>query len=87
MKLNIIKLRDDGYNIIDEFDDDLYVVKGFCPKELCRKSVKKAHLLMRNLPNREERSGALFSFDVLPTTHKQIEFLGQLSSKTSLILH
>ena len=66
MALDVLRLKNNGYNLIDEFGDDVFVIKGFCSEELCQKSVEKAHSMMRDLPHRKERNGVFFSFDVLP---------------------
>lgn len=43
MKLDLVKIRNDGYKVFENFDDDLFVIKKFCDKSLCVSSVKKAH--------------------------------------------
>lgn len=68
MKLDVLKIKNDGYKIIDSYGDDLFVIKGFCSKELCKNSIKKAHLIMKEAPHRQVHEGVFFSFDVHPSS-------------------
>ena len=84
MALDVLRLKNNGYNLIDEFGDDVFVIKGFCSEELCQKSVEKAHSMMRDLPHRKERNGVFFSFDVLPENTQTDRVFRQSNSKIFL---
>lgn len=43
------------------------ILKDFVEQNLCKEAVSESHLLMQQLPNRVNKEGKFFSFDVLPT--------------------
>jgi len=70
MELDLVAIRKDGYEVFENFDDDLFVIKQFAKKELCVSLVKKAHETMKEIPHRKENNGVFYSFDVLPSKTK-----------------
>lgn len=69
-----------------ENNEDVIILKEFIAADLCEGVVRDAHGLMRSMPNRQEKDGCFFSFDVLPTKvetdriFRTLEFL-DLNSK------
>ena len=83
MRLDLEAIRKDGYEVYENFDDDLFVIKQFAQKELCVSSVKKAHETMKVFPHRKEHNGVFYSFDVLPSNTKTDRIFRTITFKES----
>ena len=66
MAINIEKIKELGYQVNTQNNEDVYVIERFCEAELCRSAVNLSHSLMKELPHRVETDGTFYSFDVLP---------------------
>ncbi len=67
MELKIEALAEEFPGLDDSLAEDVFVVRGFCPPELCSAVVDQAHRAMAQLPHRTEERGLFYSLDVLPT--------------------
>lgn len=64
--LNKIDYTKKEINILKQ-NSEVLILKDFVEQNLCQEAVSESHLLMKQLPNRVNKGGKFFSFDVLPT--------------------
>ena len=55
-----------GIDILKE-NPEVLILKDFVEQNLCQEAVRESHLFMKQLPNRVNKDGKFFSFDLLPT--------------------
>lgn len=92
MMLELDSMVNEGYEILNEHNEDLFVIKSFYQSDDCENIVTTAHELMKTLPNRKVEGGVQYSFDVLPTAtqtdriFRTVEFMeGEVSFKLDCI--
>lgn len=66
MKLEIDRMKEDGYSVDDTFADNVVVIKDFAKKRDCICAVLWASSMMKKLPHRKETKGVFYTIDVLP---------------------